>query len=127
MQAHAKKNNLLGKNLPFEARIVISAIGIAYVNGFLFFQFVPLIAKPLATSEYAAVYQIKSKEYRPQRAFLSCDQYFELDGSLYFGKLCVTKTFFDQKKAYDMISHTRDTVKVSGQKNMIGFYVDAYH
>lgn len=126
MQAHAKRNNLFFKNVPPETRILISTIGIAYVNGFLFFQFIPLITKPLATSEHTAVYQMKSKEFRPQRAFLACDQYLKLNDSFYFGKLCVTKRFFNQKKSYDMIAHSRDTVRVSGYKNTIGFYVDLY-
>lgn len=36
------------------------------------------------------------------------------------------KDFFYQKDAYDMIEHKRDTVNVSGYKNIIGIYVDQY-
>ena len=37
------------------------------------------------------------------------------------------KEFFDSKKNFDRLNHHWDEVKVSGQKNVIGFYINEYH
>lgn len=120
MEAYAKKNNLIGKNLPSEIRIFLSILVFAHINGLIFFQSIPLVTKHISTSKYSTFYKIRAKEHRPQRAILACDQYLKLDESFYYGKLCVTKTFFDKKKGYDSVS-------VTGDRNIIGFYINEYY
>lgn len=115
MQAYFKKNISNG---------IFSLLAIAvfaHLNALFFFQTVPLITQYIDTSDLTTRYAIKSKGTKRERAFLACNQYFQLEDSFYYGKLCVTKEFFDRP------NHHWDEVKVSGQKNVLGFYINEYH
>ncbi len=127
MQAYTKKKNLLGKNIPSGIMAFLAIILFAHLNALFFFQTVPLITQHISTSDRTTRHAINNKDTRDARAFLACDQYLKLKNSLYYGKLCVTKEFFDSKKEFDRLNHHWDEVNVSGQKNIIGFYINEYH
>jgi len=125
MREKAKKQ-FLGKYIPTELLSLMAVIVFAHFNALLLFKSVPLLTKYIATSERIINYPIKYKGVRDTRAFLACDQFLQLEDSGYYGKLCVTKKFYDTKRNFDMINHKWDSVKVFERKNMIGNYIEKY-
>lgn len=106
---------------------LLAIVVFAHLNALFFFKTVPLITQYIDTSDHTTGYAIKNKDTRRTRAFLACDQYLQLEDSFYYGKLCVTKEFFDSKRDFGRLNHHWDKVKVSGQKNVLGFYINEYH
>lgn len=126
-QAYMEQINHFGKTISKEIVLLLAIPVFAHLNTLLFFNTVPLITQYIDTSDHTAQYTIKNKGTRPARAFLACDQYLQLEDSFYYGKLCVTKEFFDSKRAFNRLNHYWDDVEVSGQKNVFGFYIHEYH
>jgi hypothetical protein len=97
MQAYMKKKNHFGKNISNEIVSLLAIVVFAHLNALFFFKTVPLITQYVNTYDHTVRYAIKKKGTKPARAFLACDQYLQLEDSFYYGKLCVTKEFFDTK------------------------------
>ena len=125
MKEKAKKN-FLTKIIPIELLSLMAVVVFAHFNALFFFKSVPLLTKYIATSERTINYPVKYKGVRDKRAFLACDQFIQLENSNYYGKLCVTKKFYDTKRNFDMLKHKWDTVKVFERKNIIGNYIEQY-
>ena len=127
MQTYLKRKINLKKNISNGIFSLLVMAIFAHLNALFFFQTVPLITQHIDTSDLTMRYAIKSKDTKRARAFLACNQYLQIEDSFYYGKLCVTKEFFDSKKNFDRLNHHWNEVKVSGQKNVFGFYIHDYH